>query len=68
MVMNCQEVFCALTYLAKKKAASIALPRLLTIDKICYQGQTALKIFQFLQKERPSFSSKNCQFIDFYNT
>ena len=30
--------------------------------------QTAWKFFQFLQKERPSFSSKNCQFIDFYNT
>ena len=34
-------------------------------EKVC---QTAWKIFQFLQKKRPSFSSKNCQFIDFYNT
>ena len=33
--------------------------------KVC---QTAWKIFQFLQKERSSFSSNNCQIIDLINT
>jgi len=30
----------------------------------CIECQTAWKIFQFLQKERSSFSNNNCQVID----
>jgi len=39
-------------------------PGLLRFNCPCVISQTTRKIFQFLQKECPSFSNNNYQFID----